>query len=93
METPVGKHSYVRRLADNPGEALLRAEAELVDRENAELRDRYHRLTTLEEEQQDGRGVSRRRFIVGTDSYPLTSSLRSGEDPSPLLPARQITGN
>jgi uncharacterized protein (DUF1501 family) len=66
METPVGKHSYVHRLADNPGEALLRAEAELVDRENAELRDRYHRLTTLEEEQQDGRGVSRRRFIVGT---------------------------
>jgi len=70
----MGKHSYGRRreslpsahrLADNPGEALLRAEAELVDRENAELRDRFHRLNTLEEEQQDGRGVSRRRFMVG----------------------------
>ena len=60
----MGKHAYAR-LADNPGEALLRAEAELVDRENAELRNRFHRLNTLEEEQQDGRGVSRRRFMVG----------------------------
>ena len=53
------------RLADNPGEALLRAEAERWTAENAELRDRYHRLNTLEEEQQDGRGVTRRRFMVG----------------------------
>ena len=57
--------SYVRRLADNPGEAVLRAEAEMVERENAELRDRYHRLNALEEAQQDGRGVTRRRFMVG----------------------------
>jgi uncharacterized protein (DUF1501 family) len=61
----VTTHSQLRRLADNPGEALLRAEAELVDRENAQLGDRFHRLTTLEEQQQEGRGVSRRRFIVG----------------------------
>jgi uncharacterized protein (DUF1501 family) len=54
-----------RRLADNPGEALLRAEAELVDRENAAVLDDYRRLNTIEEAQQDGRGVSRRRFMVG----------------------------
>src|SRR4051794_10869942 len=73
METPVNpdthqpKHqwSQVRRLADNPGEAILRAEAEAVRAENAALRDRYRMLNDLEEQQQDGRGVSRRRFMVG----------------------------
>lgn len=55
----------VRRLADNPGEAILRAEAESVALENAEVRDSYRALNDLEEEQQDGRGVSRRRFMVG----------------------------
>jgi uncharacterized protein (DUF1501 family) len=59
------KNSYVRRLADNPGEAVLRAEAEMVERENAQLRDRYHHLDAVEEAQQDGRGVTRRRFMVG----------------------------
>ncbi len=56
----------VRRLADHPGEALLRAEAESVALENADLRDRYHTLNTIEEQQQDGRGVTRRRFILGS---------------------------
>ena len=55
----------VRRLADNPGEAILRAEAESVALENAEVREHYRALNDLEEEQQDGRGVSRRRFMVG----------------------------
>ncbi len=56
----------VRRLASNPAEALLRAEAEAVARENAAERDRYLALNTCEEQQQDGRGVTRRRFMVGT---------------------------
>jgi uncharacterized protein (DUF1501 family) len=55
----------VRKLADNPGEALLRAEAAGVAAEDAALRDRFRQLNDLEEQQQDGRGVSRRRFIVG----------------------------
>jgi len=58
--------SELRRLADNPVDALLRAEAEAVARENAAERDRYLALNTCEEEQQDGRGVTRRRFIVGS---------------------------
>jgi uncharacterized protein (DUF1501 family) len=56
----------LRSLADNPGDAILRAEAEAVAREDAALRDRLRHLNTIEEEQQDGRGVSRRRFVVGT---------------------------
>jgi uncharacterized protein (DUF1501 family) len=55
----------VMRLADNPGEAILRAEAEAVSLENAELRDRYRTLNDIEEQQQDGRGLSRRTFVVG----------------------------
>lgn len=55
----------VRRLADRPGEALLRAEAEAVALENAELRDRYRTLNELEEQQQERRGVTRRTFFAG----------------------------
>lgn len=55
----------VRRLADHPGEALLRAEAESVALENAELRDRYRTLNELEEQQQERRGVTRRTFFAG----------------------------
>src|SRR5690606_6984036 len=55
----------VRRMADHPGEALLRAEAEAVALENAELRDRYRGLTELEEQQQERRGVTRRTFFAG----------------------------
>ncbi|MGC5018294.1 DUF1501 domain-containing protein [Micromonospora sp. DT47] len=55
----------LRRLADNPAEALLRAEAEVVAAENAAERDRYRRLEDLEEAQQDGRGVTRRTFVAG----------------------------
>jgi uncharacterized protein (DUF1501 family) len=64
----VSKHRWapdVMRLADNPGEAILRAEAEAVARENAEITDRYRCLNNQEEEQQDGRGFSRRTFVVG----------------------------
>ncbi|MFI7574012.1 DUF1501 domain-containing protein [Micromonospora sp. NPDC049497] len=55
----------VRRLADNPAEALLRAEADIVTAENAAERDCYRRLEDLEEAQQDGRGVTRRTFVAG----------------------------
>jgi uncharacterized protein (DUF1501 family) len=52
-------------MADNPGEAILRAEAEAVALENAELRDRYRALNELEEQQQERRGVTRRTFFAG----------------------------
>jgi hypothetical protein len=55
----------LRRLADNPAEALLRAEADVVSAENAAERDRYRTLEDLEEAQQDGRGVTRRTFVSG----------------------------
>lgn len=55
----------LRRLADNPAEALLRAEADIVAAENAAEADRYRRLEDLEEAQQDGRGVTRRTFVAG----------------------------
>ncbi|GGL97990.1 DUF1501 domain-containing protein [Micromonospora yangpuensis] len=55
----------VRRLADDPAEALLRAEADIVAAENAAEADRYRRLEELEEAQQDGRGVTRRTFVAG----------------------------
>ncbi|MCZ7436165.1 DUF1501 domain-containing protein [Micromonospora sp. WMMC241] len=55
----------VRRLADNPAEALLRAEADIVAAENAAEADRYRRLEEVEEAQQDGRGVTRRTFVAG----------------------------
>lgn len=59
-------HQDLRRLASNPVEAALRFEAETVARENADVRDRYLALNECEEAQQDGRGVTRRRFIVGS---------------------------
>ncbi|WP_406042255.1 DUF1501 domain-containing protein [Micromonospora sp. NBC_00898] len=55
----------LRRLADDPAEALLRAEADIVAAENAAEADRYRRLEELEEAQQDGRGVTRRTFVAG----------------------------
>ncbi|MFC7546174.1 DUF1501 domain-containing protein [Plantactinospora sp. GCM10030261] len=56
----------LRRLGPNRSEALLRAEAAAVEAENAAERDRYRRLNDLEEQQQDGRGVTRRTFVAGT---------------------------
>jgi len=55
----------VWRMADDPGEAILRAEAEAVALENAELRDRFRTLNELEEQQQERRGVTRRTFFCG----------------------------
>ncbi|MFC0002944.1 DUF1501 domain-containing protein [Micromonospora siamensis] len=55
----------LRRLADDPAQAVLRAEAAAVAAENAAERDRYRRLEELEEAQQDGRGVTRRTFVAG----------------------------
>ncbi len=55
----------LRRLADDPTEALLRAEADIVAAENAAETDRYRRLEAVEEAQQDGRGVTRRTFVAG----------------------------
>jgi uncharacterized protein (DUF1501 family) len=65
MSTRSEQPPPLRRLADNPGEALLRAEAQAVARENAELRDRFRTLNELEEQQQDGRGITRRTFFSG----------------------------
>lgn len=55
----------LRRLADDPTEAALRAEADVVAAENAAERDRYRRLEREEEAQQDGRGVTRRTVVAG----------------------------
>ncbi len=55
----------LRRLADDPTEAALRAEAAVVEAENAAERDRLIFLTEQEEAQQDGRGVTRRTFVAG----------------------------
>jgi uncharacterized protein (DUF1501 family) len=74
MESAVNRTRYyslhpdcpdLRKVADDPGEALLRAEAAAVAAEDAEHRDRFHALSNQEEEQQDGRGVTRRTFIAG----------------------------
>ena len=56
----------VRRLADNPGEAILRAEAEAVAAENASLRDSFLELNNLEE-----RGIP--LLIVGPEQSELVS--------------------
>jgi len=53
-------------LADTPGDAFLRAEAHAVAQENRATRDHLLELNRIEEEQQDGRGVTRRRFVAGT---------------------------
>jgi uncharacterized protein (DUF1501 family) len=73
MESPVTDPRFLppdcadlRRLADRPGDAILRAEAYAVAQENHEVRTRLHDLNTIEEQQQDRRGVTRRRFVVGT---------------------------
>ncbi|GAB3942249.1 hypothetical protein GCM10027614_28970 [Micromonospora vulcania] len=58
------------RLADNPTEALLRAEADIVAAEKAAEADRYRTLEDLEEAQQDGRGVTRRTFVAGAAPPP-----------------------
>ncbi|MEV4759422.1 DUF1501 domain-containing protein [Micromonospora sp. NPDC049559] len=53
------------RLAPTRFEALLRAEAELVEAENHAERDRFETLNREEEAQQDGRGVTRRTVVTG----------------------------
>jgi uncharacterized protein (DUF1501 family) len=55
----------VAALADNRGDAVLRAEAMAVEAENAAERDRFNELNAIEEAQQDGRGVTRRTFVTG----------------------------
>jgi uncharacterized protein (DUF1501 family) len=55
----------VRRLGPNRFEAMLRAEAEAVEAENAAERDNLRMLNELEEQQQDGRGMTRRTFVAG----------------------------
>jgi uncharacterized protein (DUF1501 family) len=54
------------KLAPTPGEALLRAEAAAVETENAAERDRFLTLARQEEDQQDGKGVTRRTVLAGT---------------------------
>ena len=55
----------VRRLGGNRFERMLRAEAAAVEAENLAERDKLRMLNDLEEQQQDGRGVTRRTFVAG----------------------------
>lgn len=55
----------VRRLGPNRFEAMLRAEAAAVEAENQAERDNLRTLNDIEEQQQDGRGVTRRMFVAG----------------------------
>ena len=91
----------LRRLADNPAEAVLRAEADVVAAENAAEADRYRRLEDQEEAQQDGRGRDpadlrrrRRRHRHRAGHRPVRHHLgvvRGDEDrhPDPRLPLRR----
>jgi uncharacterized protein (DUF1501 family) len=54
-----------RRLGGNRFERMLRAEAATVEAENLAERDQLRMLNDLEEQQQDGRGVTRRTFVAG----------------------------
>ena len=83
----------VRRLADNRFEAMLRAEADAVEAENLAERDQLRMLNDLEEQQQDGRGVTRRTFVVGAAAtsprrWRRPSSSRPGPRSRPRRPAR-----
>jgi uncharacterized protein (DUF1501 family) len=55
----------LRRLGPNRFEAMLRAEAEAVAREDAAEADKLRMLNDLEEAQQERRGVTRRTFVAG----------------------------
>src|SRR5689334_9962939 len=58
------------RLGPNRFEGALRAEAEAVKEETRAERDRYAELTR----QEDGRTVTRRRFLVGATTTALATS-------------------
>ncbi|GAA0737845.1 DUF1501 domain-containing protein [Dactylosporangium roseum] len=53
------------RLGPNRLEAALRAEAIAVREEQKGVRDQYLELARQEDEQEEGKGVTRRRFFVG----------------------------
>jgi uncharacterized protein (DUF1501 family) len=55
----------VRRLGPNRFEAMVRAEAAAVEAEDRAQRDELRTLNEIEEQQQDGRGVTRRMFVAG----------------------------
>ena len=55
----------ILRLGPNRFEAGLRAEAIAVQEEQKNVRDSYLELARQEDEQEDGKGVTRRRFFVG----------------------------
>jgi uncharacterized protein (DUF1501 family) len=63
----------------SPGEAALRAEAGAVAAENDALRDRYRTLNLQEEQQQDGRGVTRRTVLAGTVTALATAQFLSAQ--------------
>ncbi|WP_433054784.1 DUF1501 domain-containing protein [Dactylosporangium sp. CS-033363] len=71
MEKPVRNNSLhpevpdLLRLGPNRFESALRAEAEVVKEEQKSVRHRYLELARQEDQQEDGRGVTRRRFVVG----------------------------
>ncbi|GAA1892426.1 DUF1501 domain-containing protein [Asanoa iriomotensis] len=57
--------SDLKALGGNRFDAVLRAEAMAVEAENTAERDRLQQLNELEEQQQDGRGMTRRTFVTG----------------------------
>ena len=75
MEKPVRKQKSLHpecpdllRLGPNRFEAALRAEAVAVQEEQKATRDQYLELSRQEDEQDEGKGVTRRRFFVGARS-------------------------
>jgi uncharacterized protein (DUF1501 family) len=67
----------VRRLGGNRFERMLRAEAAAVEAENAAERDKLRMLNDVEEQQQDGRGVTRRTFVAGAAA--VTTALATSQ--------------
>jgi uncharacterized protein (DUF1501 family) len=67
----------VRRLGGNRFERMLRAEAAAVEAENLAERDKLRMLNDLEEQQQDGRGVTRRTFVAGAAA--VTTALATSQ--------------
>ncbi len=55
----------ILKLGPTPADAFLRAEAEVVKAEQKAVRDEYLELARQEDEQEDGKGVTRRRFVAG----------------------------
>lgn len=68
-----------RRLADNPLDAMLRAEAAAVEAEKKAEHDRFLALSREEEAQQEGNAVTRRKVLVGAGAAMCATSLVTSE--------------